>query len=275
VYDAQRTSNNFLPQFTDEECITVVLWGLANRKFTCKDVYKFIKTYYAEWFPAMPKYKAFNKRFCYLADAIKALANELLSELSGIDPDCIAHLTDSMPIIVAKQSRSSSAKVAGEMCDKGYCDSKKMWFYGVRLHTLGQRQYKTLPLPKLMQLAPASHHDRKVSEDILMDASGLDIFADKAYINAAWQANLRTEQQINIFTPVKLAKGQTWLDSADSLFSTAVSKVRQPIESFFNWLHELTQIQTASKVRSANGLISFIFSRIALACLVISNTISV
>jgi len=275
VYDAQRTSNNFLPQFTDEECITVVLWGLANRKFTCKDVYKFIKAYYAEWFPMLPKYKAFNKRFCYLADAIKALANELLSELTGIDPDCITHLTDSMPIVVAKQSRSSSAKVAAEICDKGYCDSKKMWFYGVKLHTLGQRQYKTLPLPKLMQLSSASHHDRKISEEMLSDVLGIDVFADKAYINAAWQANLQTEQQINVFTPVKLAKGQSQLDCADSLFSTAVSKVRQPIESFFNWLHELTQIQAASKVRSANGLISFIFSRIALACLVISNAISV
>lgn len=124
-----------------------MLWGFENRKFTCKDVYKFIKTYYAEWFPKLPKYKAFNKRFCYLSAAIKALANELLSELTSIDSDCIAHLIDSMPVIVAKQSRSSSAKVAAEICDKGYCDSKKMWFYVVKLHALGQRQYKTLPLP--------------------------------------------------------------------------------------------------------------------------------
>ena len=179
-----------------------------------------------------------------------------------------------MPIVVAKASRSSRAKVAPDMCDKGYCDSKKMWFYGVKLHTLGQRQHKTLPLPKLMQLMPASHHDRKISEEMLTDASGFDLFADKAYINAVWQAELSTNQQINIITPTKLAKGQKRLDSADSLFSTAVSRVRQPIESFFNWLNELTQIQTASKVRSSNGLCSFIFARISLACLVIAKVIS-
>ena len=126
-----------------------------------------------------------------------------------------------------------------------------------------------------MQLTPASHHDRKVSEDVLSDVFGIDVFADKAYINAAWQKTLHEEQQINIITPIKLAKGQKRLGSADSLFSTAVSKVRQPIESFFNWLHELTQIQSACKIRSSNGLISFIFSRIAFACLVISNTIVV
>jgi hypothetical protein len=274
VYDAQRTSNNFLPEFTDEECIAIALWGLANRKFTCKHVHKFIKAFYSDWFPTLPKYSAFNKRLAYLSDAIKTLANELLSELLGVSPDCVTHLMDSMPIIVANQSRSGSAKVAPEFCNKGYCDSKKMWFYGVRLHALGQARYKALPLPKLMQLAPASSHDRKVGEEMLSDVFGIDVFSDKAYINAQWQADLTNDNRVNIITPIKLQKGQEYLTSADSLFSTAVSKVRQPIESFFNWLQELTQIQFASKVRSANGLISFIFSRIALACLVISGIIS-
>jgi hypothetical protein len=282
VYDAQRTSNNFLPKFTDEECITVVLWGLsafrrnapANRKFTCKDVHKFIKAYHADWFPEMPKYKAFNKRVCYLADAIKSLANVLLAGLTSIDPACPTHLMDSMPIILANQNRSSRAKVAPDMCDKGYCDAKKMWFYGVRLHTLGQSQYKTVPQPTLMQLASASHHDRKVAEEMLLDAFGIDIFADKAYINASWQADRFANHQTKIITPIKLKKGQERLDSADSLFTTAVSKVRQPIESFFNWLHELTQIQATSKVRSSNGLISFVFARISLACLVLANLLS-
>ena len=275
VFDAQRTSNNFLPQFTDEECITVMLWGLANRKFSCRDVHKFTQTYYADWFPALPKYKAFNKRSCYLADAIKSLSNELLSGLASIDPDCKTHLMDSMPIILANQNRSSRAKVAPDLCDKGYCDSKKMWFYGVRLHTLGQSQYKSLPQPRLMQLAPASYHDLKVAEEMLMGVFGMDVFADKAYIKSDWQTSLSVNNKTHIITPIKLAKGQERLNSADSLFSTAVSKVRQPIESFFNWLNELTHIQSASKVRSSKGLVSFVFARIALACFVIANVISV
>jgi hypothetical protein len=181
---------------------------------------------------------------------------------------------DSMPIILASQSRSGRAKVASEMCDKGYCDSKKMWFYGVRLHTLGQSQYKTLPLPKLIQLAPASFHDRKLGAEMLLDVFGIDFFADKAYINAQREEDIKNSNQINVFTPIKLQKGQKHLASADSLFSTAVSKVRQPIESFFNWLQEITHIQSANKVRSTNGLISFIFSRIAFACLLLAGVIT-
>ncbi len=44
-----------------------------------------------------------------------------------------------------------------------------------------------------------------------------------------------------------------------------VSKVRQPIESLFNWIHEKTNIQKASKVRSYKGLMVHIFGRLAAA----------
>jgi len=37
------------------------------------------------------------------------------------------------------------------------------------------------------------------------------------------------------------------LRTADDLFSSAVSKDRQPIEAFFNWLIEKADIQKAGK----------------------------
>jgi hypothetical protein len=247
---------------------------LANKKHTNKDTYDFIKTYYAEWFPTMPKYKAYNKRVCYLSDAIKALADGLMRQLKGTS-SCVTHLIDSMPVVVAKQSRSSTAKVAPDLCDKGYCDSKKMYYYGVKLHVLGQSVYKTLPQPRQMLLTSASVHDKKAAEEMLDDVFGIDLFADKAYKDVEWEARLAKNQKVRIFAPVKLQKGQEFLSSADKLFSSAVSAVRQPIESFFNWLQQLTQIQNACKVRSSNGLAAFIFARIALACFVLTQAISV
>ncbi len=61
-------------------------------------------------------------------------------------------------------------------------------------------------------------------------------------------------QGVEIMTPVKLKKGQKYLEAADKLFSCYISSVRQPVESFFNWLIEKTAIQTACKVRSEKGL---------------------
>jgi hypothetical protein len=73
------------------------------------------------------------------------------------------------------------------------------------------------------------------------------------------------KQGIQIYTPVKLEKGQEYLKSADNFFSHLVSRARQAIESFFNWLNEKTHIQSASKARSEKGLAAFIFARIAVA----------
>jgi hypothetical protein len=73
-----------------------------------------------------------------------------------------------------------------------------------------------------------------------------------------------------MLTPVKGVKNQpenikAWDKAFNDLFSTAVSTVRQPIESLFNWLIEKTDIQRASKVRSTKGLLVYIFGRLAAA----------
>jgi hypothetical protein len=75
-----------------------------------------------------------------------------------------------------------------------------------------------------------------------------------------------------MLTPVKAIKGQPdnikQRDKASNdLFSKAVSKIRQPIESSLNWLIQKTDIQRESKVRSDKGLIIHIFGRIAVALL--------
>jgi hypothetical protein len=92
----------------------------------------------------------------------------------------------------------------------------------------------------------------------------ITVFADKAYRDQEWSNELQ-KQGIKIYTPVKLENGQKFLRSADRYFSELESKARQAIESLFNWLNEKTRIQSASKVWSENGLISFIFARLAVA----------
>lgn len=71
-------------------------------------------------------------------------------------------------------------------------------------------------------------------------------------------------------TPVKVVKGQSdqekqFNKGADDLFSKSVSKVRQPIESFFNWLIQKTGFQHVSKVRSTKELMIHVFGKIAAA----------
>jgi len=263
---AQRQSNNSCPEFSDKECIATYLWGIYNQKLNVKACHGFIEDFYSDWFPKLPGYKAYNARVCYLADAIKALACVTLGGL-GLDSSHADYILDSMPVVVAGSARSSNARAAAELCSKGYCAAKRMFYYGVKLHILAQCNYKAMPTPAMMMTSKASVHDLDIGKELLSDARNIRVFCDMAYIDTKWQAYMLAERNVKIVTPIKRNKGQETLLSADKLFSRAVSGVKQAIESLNNWLIEKTNIQRASKVRCAAGLTAFIFARIACACL--------
>ena len=94
---------------------------------------------------------------------------------------------------------------------------------------------------------------------------GGELYLDKAYADELLKQTLQGEQEVAMLTPVKKAKGQKYLDAVDQWLSVAVSRVRQPIESLFNWIEEKTGIQRASKVRSYPGLLVHVFGRLAAA----------
>lgn len=101
-------------------------------------------------------------------------------------------------------------------------------------------------------------HDLKAYEQILPEILQYDKFADKAYCSNNIYGS-------KTYTPIKKEKGQKYLDATDSLYSTAVSRIRQPIESLNNWIEDKVKIQCASKVRSYNGLMAHVFGKLAVA----------
>jgi len=118
------------------------------------------------------------------------------------------------------------------LCEKSYNSSRKGWYYGIKLHVSGTAQ-----------------HDLPIAKQILQDHMPLKqgrLFADKAYIDAAWNISLKNNHVIELFTPRKKGKEDS-LVSGDT-FSTFVSSVRQPIEYFFNWFNRLTAIQNAKQL---------------------------
>ena len=265
VVHAQRQSNNFRPKFTDEECITTYIWGILNQKFDVKACYRFIAEYYGQWFPDLPSYQAYNHRICYLADTLRAFADILLRGI-GLDPGHSDYSIDSFPIVVAGPKRSNRAKTARELCDKGYCASKGMWYYGMKLHILAQCNHRAMPTPTLMVTSKASEHDLPVAKEMLCDVRDSRIFGDSAFADKQWHTHMREENNVIIRTPIKRRKGQVRLSAWERLYSAAVSSVKQAIESLNNWIISKTDIQRASHVRSESGLTAFIFARIAAAC---------
>ena len=259
-YFSQRFSNNSKPVFTDEEVITIYLSGIIQGYRNLKQIYAHAKDYWIDLFPKLPSYVAFNQRLNRLESVFVPLIELYQEQL----PDEIFHehhyrVIDSMPIIMAQQGRRFHAKIAPELADNGgYCAAKKLHYYGVKLHLMASYTKGALPIPEYIGLTHAGMNDGKAYEQIILDGqvNKYEKFADKAYPN---------NQQTQTYTPIKKAKGQKHLDAADQLYSTAISRIRQPIESCNNWLQEKTGIQIASKVRSRKGLMVHVFGRIAAA----------
>ena len=262
----QRQSNNFRPQFSDEECITVYLWGISQRRFEQKTIYEYTRNHLLEWFPKLPSYQAFSDRLNKLAPAFQALAEHWLYIIGVNLHEHMECIMDSCPIILAKGPRSGHAKVAQELCEKSYNSSRQEWYYGLKLHAVVSRRSGHLPIPLSLMVSGAAQHDLPAAKQILEDHLVLKhgtLYADKAYTDAAWAEALKKDHALVLLTPRKKRKGD-FLLSGDT-FSTFVSAIRQPIECFFNWLNRLTNIQSASMVRSLSGLLLHVFGRIAAA----------
>ncbi len=76
---------------------------------------------------------------------------------------------------------------------------------------------------------------------------------------------IEIEQDLKVFTPITKARGQKTLEPQQKIFSKAVSRMRQPIETLFGWIQKTTGIQCAGLVRSSKGLLTHIFGRFAAA----------
>ena len=270
------TKNQVEPDFTDQELLTTYLFSVAfERRFRIKDIYDYVFHHWLDYFPNLPSYAAYNARLNRLASVFPVLVQNLQSKYAGSmgGVQSFISLTDSMPIITCSGKRQG--KVAKELCELGYNSTKNMYYHGVKLHGIGFSQSGSLPIIEILQVGSAAEHDLQAQRQLLQQMANRVVFGDKAFCSEEIK-QLFAELGGELLTPVKYKKGQPLWDKKqrkafDDLFSKAVSKIRQPIESFFNWLIEHTDIQRAAKVRSTKGLIVHIFGKIAAALILLTD----
>lgn len=239
-----------------------------EQRFKCKQIHRFANDYLRSWFPKLPSYAAFNYRINRLSEAFTNLISPLLVEFMPKDCSSEISLIDYLPIITCSGKRVG--KVATELTDKGNCSKKGMYYYGVKLHALAYRRVGHLPFPEQLLVTPASESDLNVFKQAWSNIENRTFFGDKIYHNEDFFSQIASNQNAVMLTPVKAIKNQSEREkqfdkAANDLFSTAVSRIRQPIESLFNWFIEKTDFQRASKVRSTKGLIVHVFGKIAAA----------
>jgi hypothetical protein len=259
----QRLSNNHQPIFTDQELITIFFFGHHHRLFEKKAIYNLTVNYWQAWFPHLPSYQTFCYRLNLLEQTFQSLGAVWLDWLSAVQVPEIDHLIDSLPIMLARHGHAVHARVAREVANKGYCAAKKTHFHGVRLHAVAHCRSGQLPLPSRIWLREASTHDVQSVREQVIRLPDSTLFGDKAYLDSRLKLALE-EQHTRLLTPLKKPQGKE-LSALEKSHNRMVNRLRQPIESLFNWLNEKTHIQIASKVRSTAALMVHCFGKLAFA----------
>lgn len=269
VYDTsprtcfQRTSNNRMPDFTDQELITIWFFTHIQGCFEKKKMHSLILNYWRDWFPRLPSYQTVVLRLNRLEPTFQTFGTVLADALAAHHTPEIDHIVDSLPVMLAQHGHSYGARVAREIADVGFCAAKKTRFHGVRLHLIAQRRTARLPKPAQVWLCAASHHD---SQAFIQQQPGLraaSLFGDLAYPTPEIISHL-TEQHTRLIAPQKKPKGKE-LTNDEKYYNRLVRSMRQPIESLFNWVQEKTGIQRASKVRSTDALLIHCWGKLAVA----------
>lgn len=264
----ERFSPYKCPKFTDEELVTCYLFALGQGfSDSVKRAYEFIRAYWGDWFPNLPSYQAFNHRLNRLSDYWQALISRLLLPIAAHLSSKEVLIMDSCPIIVCQGYRKSRTA----WLNKGYCASKKKYYYGVKFHALARKQ-AGLPIPLLTGFTAANVHDLTAVKQELIDYQGLKgatILADKAYIDADLAQQLE-KKGCTLLTPDKHFKGtpeniKQFDKASHQQFNTFLASKRQTIESLFSWLAQNRNFQNASKVRSPKGLVVHLFAKLASA----------
>ena len=260
----QRISNNANPAgITDQELVTIYWFGHLHGLFEKKAIHQLIHTYWLEYFPKLPAYQTFVARLNRLEATFQALGAELQARLRAAHVPEVDQLIDSLPVMLARAGHAYTATVAREHADVGYCASKKLYFHGLRLHTIAQRRSGQLPCPQLIWLREGSCSDLRSVKEQAPALPTTTLLGDKAYADAEFQAQLAA-QGTSLRTPRKKPKGKE-LSDTEKYYNRCVSRLRQPLESLFNWFNEKTGIQNASVVRSADALMVHCFGKLAFA----------
>jgi len=268
-FKCQRFSNNNEPKLTDQEIITIYLFVMHHQGiFKMNKIHQFASEYLLSWFPDLGSYQAFNQRINRLSNVMSTFVELILSEFAPKECSDKFSVLDSMPIITCSGKRSG--KVAPEITDKGYCSTKSMYYYGMKLHALGFCNPNRLPHPEQIIFTPASVNDLALFKEAWGELENRTFFGDKIYNNNDFFKNMNTTFNSEMLTPIKAVKGapdvlKKFDRATNDLYSRAVSKIRQPVEALFSWIIEKADIQKASKVRSTKGLNLHLYGRLAAA----------
>src|SRR5437764_15096572 len=96
----QRLSNNSKPEFTDQELVTIYLFGHLQGLFEKKAIHRLIDKYCRHYFPQLPAYQTFVARLNQMEQSFQTIGSYLNELLSASRTPEVDDIIDSLPVML-------------------------------------------------------------------------------------------------------------------------------------------------------------------------------
>lgn len=221
------------PKLTDSEVITI---GVIIETFFQGHEelgYAFVCQYLSDLFPELLDLDRFNERRRRLVAAIEAIRRDLRDQ--KLDKEDAVRLVDSAPITLMTYTRGKRCRSVVGSQYFGVVTSKKSKFFGLRLHA-------TVTADQMIDewlLAPASVHDLRVLDALVLDCRDLVLVGDKAYNDEELENRLWVKRNIQLLPLRRENQSKQWSDDVRQ----ALGRVRHRIETVFSTLVTTFNVQ--------------------------------
>lgn len=204
-----------------------------------------MQRHWCSLFPVLPERSRYNRRRRALQRVTGGIRQQVLRLLGDLQPLDDLCLIDSLPLPVVGFAHARGAHRWRGLASYGYNASKKLIFYGFKLHLLATHCGVILDFA----LAPAHLVDGALTETLLRDKPALTVLGDKAYLNAPLQDVLRTEHDLVLLTPTRANQRA----QQDPALARLIAHFRQAIETLNSQLTDQFHIER-NKAKSLDGL---------------------
>jgi hypothetical protein len=237
--DIRQRRNIDLQKQKDVVIIAVCILGKMLGFTSERSWHSFVKAnlFHDKPFPERSRYH----RCCrQLTKVIKLIRNELVQQFSE---DTNYAVIDSVPLPLCHNARIPRVRRMKEIADRGYCASKKEYYYGLK----GSFQVTDEGFVTNYVISKASTHDVKVAEELVEPYPHSYILADKGYVSLPLRDHLKENLGVHLLAQPRSNSKRPFSKSLSKL----ISSKRKQIETLFSGLIDafhLTRIRAMSSI---------------------------
>jgi hypothetical protein len=241
------------PRFSDSEVLTMILL-MDYMPFPGESQYlRYVRANHLDLFPELVDQSEFNRRVRSLRKLLEEL-RKYWAELRGATM-ASQYLLDTKPIPVVGYKRSKLHSDFAGSAEYGYCASRNMKYFGYKLVMLTTLE----GIPVAYDLLPANTDERDCANEVLCSVFNSEIFADKGFIGADWQAHHYQTRGNRICTPKRANQANQNPEEYDRLLNS----LRERIEGTFNELQNTGRNLERLLRKTVIGLATHVAAKIA------------